>query len=253
TADQKLARLVREGARRRYPSGVPAPVADQLEKELALIEKLAVAPYFLSTWEIVEIARSRRILCQGRGSAANSAVCYVLGITAVDPARSNLLFERFMSAERSEPPDIDIDFEHERREEVIQEIYARYGRNRAAMVSEVICYRGKSALREVGKAFGLSLEQVDRLSSAITHGGTAEGSDRRLAGLGFDVGDTRLREVVALARSIEGFPRHLSIHVGGFVLSAAALDEVAPIEPARMQDRTVVPWDKDDLETLGFF
>src|SRR6185503_19469214 len=234
-------------------NGIPPSVRAQIEKELALIQKLEVAPYFLSTYEVVEIARARRILCQGRGSAANSAVCYVLGITAVDPARSNLLFERFMSAERREPPDIDIDFEHERREEVIQEIYARYGRDRAAMVSEVICYRGKSALREAGKAFGLSLEQVDRLSGAIIHWGTAEMNDRRLSEMGFDAKDRRLRQVVALARELEGFPRHLSIHVGGFVLSAGPLHEVAPVEPARLEDRTVVPWDKDDLETLGFF
>ena len=253
SADDKLARLAREGGRRRYPSGVPDGVARQIEKELSLIEKLGVAPYFLSTWEVVEMARARRILCQGRGSAANSAVCYVLGITAVDPARSNLLFERFMSAERSEPPDIDIDFEHERREEVIQEIYARHGRDRATMVSEVICYRGKSALREVGKTFGLSLEQIDRLSGTITHWDSAEVSDARLVEMGFDPADDRLRQSVMLARAIEGFPRHLSIHVGGFVLSARPLHEVAPIEPARMPERTVMPWDKDDIETLGFF
>ena len=253
SADQKLRRLTLEGARGRYPGGVPEGVALQVEKELALIAQLSVAPYFLSTWEIVEIARSKRILCQGRGSAANSAVCYALGITAVDPARSNLLFERFMSAERSEPPDIDIDFEHERREEVIQEIYARWGRDRATMVSEVICYRGKSALREVGKVFGLSLEQIDRLSGTITHWDSAEVSDSRLAEMGFDSSDSRLRQSVMLARAIEGFPRHLSIHVGGFVLSARPLHEVAPIEPARMPERTVMPWDKDDIEALGFF
>jgi error-prone DNA polymerase len=253
TADGKLRRLTLEGARRRYPAGTPPGVAAQIEKELELIARLAVAPYFLSTWEIVEIARARRILCQGRGSAANSAVCYVLGITAVDPARSNLLFERFMSAERSEPPDIDVDFEHERREEVIQEIYARYGRDRAAMVSEVICYRGKSALREVGKAFGLSLEQVDRLSSSVTRFWDEETSEKRLAEQGFDVSDRRVVQVLELARQLKGFPRHLSIHVGGFVLSAAPLSEVAPVEPARRIDRTVVPWDKDDLDALGFF
>jgi error-prone DNA polymerase len=253
TADQKLLRLTLEGSARRYPAGVPASVAAQLEKELVLIEKLGVAPYFLSTWEVVEIARRRRILCQGRGSAANSAVCYVLGITAVDPARSSLLFERFLSAERSEPPDIDIDFEHERREEVIQEIYERYGRDRAAMVSEVICYRGKSALREVGKVFGLSLEQVDRLSGTITHWDAADVADRRLEEAGFDAGDERVRQVVMLSRMLQGFPRHLSIHVGGFVLSSRPMHEVAPVEPARMEDRTVVPWDKDDLEALGFF
>lgn len=253
TADQRLRKLTEEGIARRYPSGVSPKVRTQIEKELALISKLEVAPYFLCTHEIVEIARSKRILCQGRGSAANSAVCFALGITAVDPARSSLLFERFLSAERNEPPDIDIDFEHERREEVIQELYDRYGRERAAMVSEVICYRGKSALRETGKAFGLSLEQIDRLSSAITHWDGAEVSDGRLREYGFDIGDARVRQTVALARVLEGFPRHLSIHVGGFVLSAEPLYQVAPVEPARMEDRTVVPWDKDDLEALGFF
>jgi error-prone DNA polymerase len=253
SADGVLRRLTFEGLKSRYPDGVPGRVVEQIEKELALIAGLEVAPYFLSTWEVVEMARRRRILCQGRGSAANSAVCYALGITAVDPARSNLLFERFLSAERREPPDIDVDFEHERREEVIQEIYQRYGRDRAAMVSEVISYRGKSALREVGKVFGFSLEQVDRLSSAITHWDTAEVSERRLEEYGFDASDSRIRQTVMLARTLEGFPRHLSIHVGGFVLSAEPLSRVAPVEPARMRDRTVVPWDKDDLETLGFF
>ncbi|MBX3128636.1 MAG: error-prone DNA polymerase [Polyangiaceae bacterium] len=253
SADERLAALTWAGAARRYPGGVPEKVALQLAKELRLIAELEVAAYFLSTWEVVEIARARRILCQGRGSAANSAVCYALGITAVDPARSNLLFERFMSQERREPPDIDIDFEHERREEVIQEIYARHGRDRAAMVSEVICYRGKSALREVGKAFGLSLDQVEKLAATITHWDSAEVSAGRLAELGFDSDDERLGRVVALARQLEGLPRHLSIHVGGFVLSAEPLWAVAPVEPARMAERTVLPWDKDDIETLGFF
>ena len=253
SADEKLRRLSYAGAKRRYPAGLPASVRAQIEKELKLIALLEVAPYFLSTWEIVEIARDKQILCQGRGSAANSAVCFVLGITAVDPARSNLLFERFMSAERSEPPDIDIDFEHERREEVIQELYARHGRDHAAMVSEVICYRGKSALREVGKVFGLSLEQIDRLSGTITHWDTAETTGARLGEAGFDARDERLAKVVRVAQALAGFPRHLSIHVGGFVLSAAPLSDVAPVEPARMPDRTVVPWDKDDIEALGFF
>jgi error-prone DNA polymerase len=253
SADEKLARLTWAGLATRYSAGAPAVVSRQIEKELQLIAKMDVAPYFLSTWEVVEIAREKRILCQGRGSAANSAVCYALGITAVDPSRSNLLFERFLSMERNEPPDIDIDFEHERREEVIQAIYEKHGRERAAMVSEVICYRGKSALREVGKVFGLSLEQIDRLSGTITHWDSAEISARRLSEMGFDGQDARLKQILSLARDLEGFPRHLSIHVGGFVLSATPLYEVAPIEPARMPDRTVVPWDKDDIETLKFF
>ena len=264
TPDQTLRRLVEGGARDRYPGGTPPAVRAQLDKELALIARLDVAAYFLSVHQIVSIARARRILCQGRGSAANSAVCFVLGITAVDPARSNLLFERFLSAERvrgapgaprriAEPPDIDVDFEHERREEVIQEIYARYGRDRAAMVSEIISYRGKSALREVGKVFGLSLDQVDRLSGIVTHMDPDGISERRVAELGLDPKDGRLRQVILLAGAIEGFPRHLSIHVGGFVLSAEPLSRVAPIEPARMEGRTVIPWDKDDLDDLGFF
>lgn len=253
SADERLSRLAWEGAGRRYAQGVPSLVVAQIKKELQLIRQLKVAPYFLCTWEIVEIARGLRILCQGRGSAANSAVCFVLGITAVDPARSCLLFERFLSAERDEPPDIDIDFEHERREEVIQEIYRRYGRDRAAMVSEVICYRGKSSLREVGKAFGLSLEQVDHLSRSITHWDSAAISEEKLRQYGFDPADRRLQQVVHWAQVLEGAPRHLSIHVGGFVLSKAPLFEVAPIEPASMPGRSVIPWDKDDLEALGFF
>ena len=253
SADEKLRRLTFAGLSGRYPGGVPDGVVQQIEKELRLIAELEVAPYFLSTYEVVEMARRRRILCQGRGSAANSAVCYALGITAVDPARTSLLFERFLSAERREPPDIDVDFEHERREEVIQEIYERWGRERAAMVSEVISYRGKSALREVGKVFGLAPDQLDRLSGTLVHWDSDEASDTRLAEVGFDPDDARLRRVVELARELEGFPRHLSIHVGGFVLSAEPLVNVAPVEPARMLDRTVVPWDKDDIDALGFF
>ena len=253
TADARLRRCVEQGVAWRYPEGVPERVRIQLEKELRLIEQLRVAPYFLCTYEIIELARERRILCQGRGSAANSAVCYVLGITAVDPARGNLLFERFLSAERNEPPDIDIDFEHERREEVIQEIYRRYGRDHAAMVSEVICYRGKSALREVGKVFGLSLEQADRLASMITHWDGPQLDAGQLQEYGFDANDERLQQVVHWAKELCGFPRHLSIHVGGFVLSSNPIHQLAPIEPATMPGRTIIPWDKDDIETLGFF
>ncbi len=258
TADQALRRLTEQGARTRYcttPNAVvPDKVTAQIEKELALIEKLEVAPYFLSVRAIIDMARRRDILCQGRGSAANSAVCYCLGITAVDPARSNMLFERFLSAERREPPDIDVDFEHERREEIIQEIYETYGRDRAAMVSEVISYRAKSSLRDVGKVFGLSLEQVERLAGVVSWwDGVSAVSESRLAAIGFSSTDPRVRRTVSLARAIQGFPRHLSIHVGGFVLSAAPICEVAPVEPATMQDRTIVPWDKDDIDTLGFF
>jgi error-prone DNA polymerase len=254
TPDEALRRLTAEGARRHWPNGPPARVAAQIEKELALVAELGVAPYFLSVQTIVQIARGRDILCQGRGSAANSAVCYCLGVTAVDPARSNLLFERFLSAERREPPDIDVDFEHERREEVIQAIYEKYGRERAAMVSEVISYRGKSALREVGKAFGLSLEQVDRLGGLVSWWDKLDTVPKeRVRACGFDPGDPRVRQVLAMAHAIQGFPRHLSIHVGGFVLSSEPLVNVAPVEPATMPKRTVIPWDKDDLDTLGFF
>ena len=254
TANEALRRLTWEGAQMRWGDAVPEKVRAQIEKELALVDKLEVAPYFLSVRAVVDMARRRDILCQGRGSAANSAVCYCLGITAVDPARSNMLFERFLSAERREPPDIDVDFEHERREEVIQEIYSTYGRDRAAMVCEVVSYRAKSALREVGKVFGLSLEQVERLSAVVSGwDGVSSVKDDRLKNAGFSADDPRVRQTLVMARAIQGFPRHLSIHVGGFVLSASPLVEVAPIEPATMQDRTIVPWDKDDIDTLGFF
>lgn len=254
TPDEALRRLAHEGARRHWPAGVPPHVTAQIEKELAIVAELQVAPYFLSVHTIVGIARAKDILCQGRGSAANSAVCYCLGVTAVDPSRSNLLFERFLSVERREPPDIDIDFEHERREEVIQALYEKYTRERAAMVSEVVSYRGKSALREVGKAFGLSLEQVERLSSLVSWWDRLdEVPAERVAACGFDRRDARVAHVLAMAQAIQGYPRHLSIHVGGFVLSAEPLVNVAPVEPATMPNRTIIPWDKDDLDTLGFF
>jgi error-prone DNA polymerase len=253
TADGRLRRLTWQGANQRYDGSVPDTVRAQIEKELTLIAALKVAPYFLCTKEVVEIARERKILCQGRGSAANSAVCYALGVTAVDPARSNLLFERFLSAERNEPPDIDIDFEHERREEVIQEIYRRYGRDHAAMVAEVSCYRGKSALREVAKVFGLPLEQINHLTSMVGYWDGPNVSPEDLVRYGFDPNDTRLVQVIRWARELSGFPRHMSVHVGGFVLSKTPLSEVTSVEPATMPGRTVVPWDKDDIEVLGFF
>jgi error-prone DNA polymerase len=251
--DLLLRRLVDEGAVRRYPHGVPLSVARQIEKELLLIAKLGVSPFFLCAHEIVRIAREKRILCQGRGSAANSAVCFVLGITAVDPSRSNLLFERFLSEERNEPPDIDIDFEHERREEVIKAIYEKYGRDRAAMVSEVICYRGRSALCETAKAFGLSLEQANSLAASIGPYDSVNAEKQRAREAGFDPRDRRIKLIFHVSGILQGFPRHLSTHVGGFVLSAGPLDEVAPVEPAKMPGRTVVPWDKDDIDALGFF
>jgi error-prone DNA polymerase len=257
-ADRALRYLVRQGEKERYPTGVPEGVRTQIEKELGVIERLDVASYFLSVHEIVEIARARDILCQGRGSAANSAVCYCLGITAVDPSRSSLLFERFLSEERAEPPDIDVDFEHERREEVIQEIYRRYGRDRAAMASEVISYRGKSSLREVAKVFGYTDDEATTLSGIVTwHDSIHAVDEKRLADAGFDLRSethgSRLPLVMRMASAIQGFPRHLSIHVGGFVLSAEPLDRIAPVEPATMDGRTIIPWDKDDLDTLGFF
>ncbi len=254
SADQALRRLTYEGALERYPRGLPDGVRAQIEKELELVRDIGVAPYFLSVQFIVDMAREKDILCQGRGSAANSAVCFCLGITSVDPSRSNLLFERFLSAERREPPDIDVYFEHERREEVIQAIYAICGRERAAMVSEIISYRGKSALREVGKVFGLSLEQVDRLGALVSWWDKLDAiAPDRIVACGFDPKDVRVRQVLAMAYALQGCPRHLSIHVGGFVLSADPLENVAPVEPATMADRTVIPWDKDDLDTLGFF
>jgi error-prone DNA polymerase len=254
TAQDALRRLTYDGARARWGESIPEHVATQIEKELALIDRLEVAPYFLSVRAVVDMARRRGILCQGRGSAANSAVCFCLGITAVDPARSNMLFERFLSAERREPPDIDVDFEHERREEVIQEIYETYGRDRAAMVCEVVSYRSKSALREVGKVFGFSLEQVDRLAGVVSWwDGVGAVSESRLRAIGFSADDPRVRQTLVMSKAIQGFPRHLSIHVGGFVLSSAPLTEVAPIEPATMDGRTIIPWDKDDIDTLGFF
>ena len=253
SADQALRRLVEEACRRRYGEHTPPDIAALLEKELGLIGRIGVAAYFLSVHEIVEIARSNKILCQGRGSAANSAVCFVLGVTAVDPGRGTLLFERFLSEERKEPPDIDVDFEHERREEVIQAIYDRYGRDRAAMVSEIISFRSKSALREVGKVFGLGEEMTEKLSGLVIHMDDTGFSPERLAEVGLAPDAELIQLVLRLASELDGFPRHLSIHVGGFVLSSEPLHHVAPIEPARMADRTVIPWDKDDLDELGFF
>jgi error-prone DNA polymerase len=247
-----LRALVHEGARWRYGGEPPVDVARQLAKELELVEELGYASYFLTVWDVVRFARSRGILCQGRGSAANSAVCFVLGITAIDPVRMGLLFERFISAERGEPPDIDVDFEHERREEVIQYVYARYGRDRAGMVCEVISYRAKSALRDVGKALGLSLAQVDRLTKLVgMYDDLGAVGPELLAQAGLDVdASERVRMTLDLARELQGFPRHLSIHVGGFVITRRPLCETVPIEPAAMPGRTIVQWDKDDLADL---
>ena len=244
----RLEQAVREGAVERYGSRVPDPVRARIEHELAIIARLGYAPYFLTVYDLVRFARSRGILAQGRGSAANSAVCYVLGITAVDPARSDLLFERFVSEERGEPPDIDVDFEHERREEVIQHVYERWGRRRAALTATVIHYRPRLALREAGKALGLS-EEVTSVLAAHARGKIPD--DETVRALGLDPRAPRLRHALAVARTLVGFPRHLSQHPGGFVIAQGRLDEVVPIGPAAMPGRTVIEWDKDDLEALG--
>lgn len=251
SAQDALTHLTYEGATRRYPAGIPGKVRDNLEHELKLIAQLQYAPYFLTVHDIVRFARSRSILCQGRGSAANSAVCFCLGVTEVDPGRADLLFERFISPERREPPDIDVDFEHERREEVIQYIYGKYGRDRAGIAATVISYRGRSAIREVGKAFGLSEDAIGALSSSIWGGGGGAVSKDAVTRTGLDPHSCRMRQVLALAREINGFPRHLSQHVGGFVITRSRLDEVMPIGNAAMDDRTFVEWDKDDLDALG--
>ncbi len=245
-----LRRLTEQGAAKRWPEGIPSRVRTQIEHELGIIAELRYEPYFLTVHDIVAFARSRDILCQGRGSAANSAVCYCLGITAVDPSRMEMLFERFVSKERNEPPDIDVDFEHERREEVIQYVYARYGRERAALAATVIRYRRKSALRDVGKALGLSLDQLDRLASTVAwwDNGVDAG---RIAEAGFDPRSTVIRKLLTLVQELRGFPRHLSQHVGGFVIAKGPVSRLVPIENAAMVDRTVIQWDKDDLDAMG--
>ncbi len=248
---ERLVRLTWEGAAERYPEGVPEKVRHQLSHELELVEKLDYARYFLTVHDIVRAARARDILCQGRGSAANSAVCYCLGITSVDPARLDLLFERFISAERNEPPDIDVDFEHERREEVIQYIYEKYGRDRAALAATVIRYRSKSAIREVGKVLGLSEDVTAVLAGTVWGWGTDGIAERHVREMGMDPAEPTLRLALDLAHELLGFPRHLSQHVGGFVITRGPLEEVVPIENAAMEDRTVIEWDKDDLDELG--
>ena len=234
----------------RYPDGVPDSVRDLLIKELAFIAKKDFAPYFLTIYDIVRVARDKRILCQGRGSAANSAVCYVLGITAVDPAESDLLFERFLSENRDEPPDIDVDFEHERREEIIQHIYERYGRERAGIAATVIRYRPKSAIREVGKVLGLTEDVTARLASSQWGSWGSEIGDRHVEQAGLDPANPMIGRAVGMAMRLLGFPRHLSQHVGGFVLTQDRLDEMVPIGNAAMPDRTFIEWDKDDIDEL---
>jgi error-prone DNA polymerase len=248
---EQLAHLAWKGADKRYPKGIPEKVRELISHELALVAELGYEAYFLTVFDIVRFARRRGILCQGRGSAANSAVCYCLGITSVDPARMNVLFERFVSRERREAPDIDIDFEHHRREEVLQYVYETYGRDRAAMTAEVISYRLRSAVRDVGKALGLSLDRVDKLATVLDAGDSVAELPTRLAEAGLDpVGDTGTR-LVSLVGQLVGFPRHLGQHVGGMVMTRGRLTDLVPVQPATMPGRTIVQWDKNDLDELG--
>jgi error-prone DNA polymerase len=252
TPQGALEKLSWDAAYARYPAGVPERTAAQLRHELGMIAQLGYAPYFLTVYSIVDFARSRDILCQGRGSAANSCVCYLLGITSIDPVQHELLFERFVSPERPEPPDIDVDFEHERREEVIQWIYETYGHHRAALTAVVTRYRARGAVREVGKALGLPEDLTGALSGQVW-GWSNEGvEDRHVEELNLDQSDPRLALTLNLSRQLIGTPRHLSQHPGGFVLTQDRLDDLVPIEPAAMADRRVIEWDKEDIEVLGF-
>ena len=246
-----LRTLTAAGAARRYPQGVPAAVAAQIERELALIALKAYEPFFLTVHDAVVFARGRGILCQGRGSAANSAVCYCLGITEVDPQTSTLLFERFISAERDEPPDIDVDFEHERREEVIQYLYAKYGRQRCAMAAALSTYRVRGAVREVGQALGFAPETIERLAASLQGFDAPETLPQRMAELGLPPDAPGLQRWQGLVQQLIGFPRHLSQHSGGIVIARGRLTRLVPIEPAAMERRSVIQWDKDDLEALG--
>jgi error-prone DNA polymerase len=249
TAASHLRKLTEAGAAKRWPAGIPAKMRTQIDYELALISDLAYESYFLTVHDIVNEARRLRILCQGRGSAANSVVCYSLGVTEVDPSRGELLMERFISRERNEPPDIDIDFEHERREEVIQYIYRKYGRDRTALTATVISYRPRSALRDMAKVIGLDTVQAERLSGAMQWWDTTV-DEERVREAGFEPGNPQVKLLLDLAGQLQGFPRHLSQHVGGFVISQGLLEELVPIENAAMPDRTVIEWDKDDLDEL---
>jgi len=250
TPTQHLRNLTQMHMGGRWPDGVPETIAATIERELALIAKLEYEAFFLTVYDIVRFARSKDILCQGRGSAANSVVCFCLGITEVNPADAGLLFERFISAERKEPPDIDVDFEHERREEVIQYIYGKYGRERTALAATVITYRSKSAARDVGRALGLGEDQLDQLSHAYSHAHGDVDIGLRLRERGFDTSSRTMRQLVTLVAELHGMPRHLSQHVGGFVIADQPLYSLVPVENAAMDDRTVIQWDKDDLESM---
>jgi len=247
----RLARLTREGLKRRYPKGVTPDTQEKVDKELTLIEKLGFAAYFLTVHDIVVFARSKEILCQGRGSAANSVICYALGITEVGPETIAMVFERFISEARGEPPDIDVDFEHERREEVIQHIYEKYGRHRAGLCATVIHFRSRAAIREVGKVMGLSLDTTAALSGQIWGWSKKPIEPEKVREAGLNPDDMRLMQTIRLIHEINGFPRHLSQHVGGFIITKGRLDELCPIENAAMEDRTVIEWDKDDIDALG--
>jgi error-prone DNA polymerase len=256
TPTSYLRRLTEAGFERRFPAATTgtqarAKVRKLIEHELALIAEARYEAFFLTVYDLVEFARREKILCQGRGSAANSAVCYCLGITAVDPSRMEMLFERFISRERNEPPDIDVDFEHQRREEVIQYLYAKYTRERAALTATVISYRPRSALRDVGKALGLDLSQVDRLAKSMTWWDGRRALPQRVKEEGFDAASPVMRQLFTLVSELLGFPRHLSQHTGGFVISRGPLSELVPVENAAMPERTVIEWDKDDLDALG--
>ena len=251
TPQSHLRQLTEEGARRRWPQGTPEAFAKQIEHELELIAYKRYEHYFLTVHDIVAFARSQAILCQGRGSAANSVVCYCLGITEVDPGRTGLLFERFISRERDEPPDIDVDFEHERREEVIQYLYGKYGRERAALTATVISYRPRSALRDVGKALGFAEGSLDVLAKQSRWWDGHAIAPERLQEAGLDIGQLKVRQLLELTSTLMGFPRHLSQHTGGFVLTQLPLSRLVPIENATMKDRTVIEWDKDDLDAVG--
>lgn len=251
TATTWLRQLTDEGIHRRWPQGIPGKVRDAIDKELDLIAALKYEPYFLTVEEIVSFARGRGILCQGRGSAANSAVCFALGVTEVNPETTELLIERFISASRKEPPDIDIDFEHERREEVIQHIYEKYGRDRAALAATVISYRGKSAVRDVARALGLPMDQIDLLSKIFAWWDGGDALADRLRERGFDPASPLIHRVLQLTSELLEFPRHLSQHVGGFVISDQPLSYLVPVENAAMADRTIIQWDKSDLDTMG--
>ncbi len=251
TPQQDLERRVWQGAEERWENAIPANVRTQLEEELALVEELKYAPYFLTVHEIVRFAKTKKILCQGRGSAANSAICFVLGITGVDPSKHKLMFARFISRNRNEPPDIDVDFEHDRREDVIQHIYKRYGRHRAGLAATVIHYRPRSAIREVGKAFGLSEDTTSRIAGQMWGSGHGDDVTNRAEAAGVALQDRRMRLAVELAGELVNFPRHLSQHVGGFVIARDSLTSLCPVANAAMKDRTTIEWDKDDIEALG--